>query len=140
MLALIRKRHYSIRTEQAYLDWVVRFFKFLDFKPLTQIEASDVSHFLSYLAVERHVAVSTQNQALNAIVFLLTQVLQRPREAFDFSHAKRPKRLPVVLSVNEVKHLLEHLSGTYLLMAGLLYGTGMRLMECARLRVQDVVA
>ncbi len=138
MLELIRLRHYSIRTEKTYLDWVVRFFRFTEFKPLDAIAAKDVSRFLTHLAVNRRVSASTQNQALNAIVFLLTQVLGRKREDFAFTHAKRPKRLPVVLSTDEVAALLDALSGVYRLMAGLLYGSGMRLMECVRLRVQDV--
>ncbi len=138
MLELIRLRHYSIRTERTYLDWVIRFFKFLNFSSLESINSKHVSDFLTHLAVERTVAASTQNQALNALVFLLTQVMGHEREAYDFSHAKRPKRLPVVLSTSEVKALLGELSGVYLLMAGLLYGSGLRLMECVRLRVQDV--
>ncbi len=138
MLQLIRMKHYSIRTEVAYLEWVVRFFKFLNFKEVMLINGSDVSSFLSHLAIDRNVAASTQNQALNAIVFFLVNVLKRSREDFDFSHAKRPKRLPVVLSPSEMSTLLDQLSGVYLLMAGLMYGSGMRLMECVRLRVQDV--
>ncbi len=81
---------------------------------------------------------SSQNQALNALVFLLTQVLEKPREEFNFKHSKRPQRLPVVLSQSEVNTLLKCMSGTYLLMAGLMYGAGMRLMECIRLRIQDI--
>ncbi|MGV6852867.1 MAG: integron integrase [bacterium] len=138
MLELIRLRHYSIRTEKSYLDWVVRFFRFLKYKPLEQISADNVSEFLTDMAVNGSVSASTQNQALNAIVFLLTQVLNRQREEFNFKHAKRPQRLPVVLSPQEVGTLLNQLSGIYLLMGGLLYGSGMRLMECVRLRVQDV--
>ena len=138
MIRLIRSRHYSIRTEQSYLGWVSRFFKFVQQKTLNAIQASDVEEFLSGLVIDRKVSASTQNQALNALVFLLTQVMGRPREEFDFKHSKRPKRLPVVLSQREVNRLLEQISGVYLLMAGLMYGTGMRLMECIRLRVKDV--
>jgi integron integrase len=138
MVRLIRSRHYSIRTEQSYLDWVSRFFRFTQDKTLEAIQASDVEDFLSHLVAERKVSASTQNQALNAIVFLLTQVMGRPREEFQFKHPRRPRRLPVVLSQREVKTLLSHMSGVYLLMAGLMYGTGMRLMECIRLRVKDV--
>jgi len=138
MVRLIRSRHYSIRTEHSYIDWASRFLRFIDNKPLQQIQTGDVESFLSGLVVDRNVAASTQNQALNAVVFLLTQVLDRPREEFQFKHSKRPRRLPVVLSQREVKNLLGRMSGVYRLMAGLMYGTGMRLMECIRLRVQDV--
>jgi len=136
-IRLIRLRHYSIRTERSYIDWIVRFFKFTGYKPLASLNADNVESFLSHLAVDKKVAASTQNQALNAIVFLLTKVLEKPREEFNFKHSKRPKRLPVVLSQAEVSRLLGHLSGIYLLMTGLMYGTGMRLMECVRLRVKD---
>ncbi|MCU7959134.1 MAG: integron integrase [gamma proteobacterium symbiont of Bathyaustriella thionipta] len=138
MATIIRSRHYSIRTERSYLDWVVRFFHFIDNKPLQHIQSADVENYLSYLVVQKNVAASTQNQALNALVFLLTQVMGRSRETLQFSHSKRPKRLPVVLSQAEVTQLLQQMSGMYLLMAGLMYGTGMRLMECVRLRVKDV--
>ncbi len=138
MTRLIRSRHYSIRTEQSYIDWVARFFNFTQYKPLSNLAKQDVEDFLSNMVVERRVAASTQNQALNALVFLLTQVLERPREEFNFKHSKRPQRLPVVLSQDEVNQLLKSMSGTYFLMAGLMYGTGMRLMECIRLRVQDI--
>ncbi len=138
MIRLIRYRHYSIRTEKSYVDWVCRFFKFIQNKPLATLQASDVGDFLSSLVIDRKVAASTQNQALNALVFLLTQVMERPHEEFQFKHSKRPRRLPVVLSQREVNNLLKQMSGIYLLMAGLMYGTGMRLMECIRLRVKDV--
>ncbi len=138
MTRLIRARHYSIRTEKSYIDWASRFFKFTQQKPLVDIKAGDVENFLSNLVIERKVSASTQNQALNAIVFLLTQVMERPREEFQFRHSKRPRRLPVVLSQREIQQLLSQLSGVYLLMSGLMYGTGMRLMECVRLRAKDV--
>ena len=105
----------------------------------TTLGKEAVIAFLEYLAVQRNVAASTQNQALNALVFLYKQVLDQPLEDLgDFARAKRPKRLPVVLSQSEAKALIESLTGATHLMAGLLYGSGLRLMECARLRVADV--
>ncbi len=100
---------------------------------------SEVRAFLTHLAVNRKVAASTQNQALNAIVFMYREVIRRdPGEFGEFEPAKRPKRLPTVLTRDEVQRVLTHLSGTYGLMARLLYGSGMRLMECVRLRIKDV--
>lgn len=135
----IRVRHYSIRTEQAYEQWVRRFLHFHKMKPVEKIVSNDVKVYLDYLAEERKVAASTQNQALNAIIFLFEQVLnQRVGIIGDFTRAKRPKRIPVVLTREEVNRLLDALKGVYALMAGLLYGGGLRLMECVRLRVKDV--
>ena len=135
----IRQRHYSIRTEQAYLGWACRFILFLGDKAPESAGAPEITAFLQDLAVRGNVAASTQNQALNGLIFLYGQVLQRPPgDLGDFARAKRPKRLPVVLSRSEVAGLLGQLSGVHHLMASLLYGAGMRLMECVRLRVQDV--
>ncbi|WP_168044683.1 tyrosine-type recombinase/integrase, partial [Ectothiorhodospira sp. PHS-1] len=101
--------------------------------------AAQVADFLQYLAVTRNVAVSTQNQALNALVFLFNKVLEQPLgDIGPFCRAKRPRRLPTVLSREEVRRMLGELTGVPSLVASLLYGTGMRLMECLRLRVQDV--
>jgi integron integrase len=137
--AEIRLRHYSIRTEQAYEQWARRFLHFHGTKPLDDLTSSDVKCYLEYLAKERHVAASTQNQSLNALVFLFEHVLKREVGVIgDFARAKRPKRLPVVLTKEEVNTLLKGLSGVYALMAGLLYGSGLRVMECVRLRVKDV--
>ena len=138
MARMIRSRHYSIRTEQSYLDWVSRFLKSLGDKPVLSVNRHDVEKFLTDLAVDRNVAASTQNSALSSITFLLTQVMERPREEFEFSHSKRPRRLPVVMSSAEIQRLLSSMTGKYQLMAGLMYGTGMRIMECMRLRVKDV--
>ncbi len=134
----IRARHYSIRTEKAYLNWAARFLAFC--KPATNDTpgADQVQRFLRYLAVERKVSASTQNQALNALVFLFEKVFQTSMGALDFPRARRPKRLPVVLSSAEVGALLDAMDGVYELMVGLMYGTGMRLMECIRLRVMDI--
>jgi site-specific recombinase XerD len=129
MARLIRSKHYSIRTEQTYLDWASRFLRSLGEKPVSSINRQHVEHFLSDLAISKNVAASTQNQALNAIIFLLHQVLDRPKEEFHFRHSKRPRRLPEVMAVSEVQALLSEMSGKHQLMAGLMYGTGMRIME-----------
>jgi len=135
----IRVRHYSIRTEQAYEHWMRRFLHFHGMKPFEALGANEIRVYLEYLAVKRNVSASTQNQALNALVFLYEQVLkQQVGTIGDFVRAKRSKRVPVVLASEEVNRLLDALSGTYALMAGLLYGSGLRLMECVRLRVKDV--
>ncbi|MEW5754866.1 MAG: integron integrase [Pseudomonadota bacterium] len=137
--AEIRRRSYSIRTEEAYVQWICRFILFIDNRDPRLAGAPEVVSFLQNLAVRGNVAASTQNQALNALVFLYHQILQQPLEALgEFERAKRPKRLPVVLTRSEVMRLLDKMEGTSRLMAALLYGTGMRLMDCLRLRIQDV--
>jgi integron integrase len=134
----LRSRHYSIRTERSYTDWCHRFLRFCGDKSVEGIGPEDVQRFLTHLAVDRGVAASTQNLAYNGVAFLFSEVLGRPLDELRFSRAKRPARLPVVLTREEVRHLLEGLDGTFGLMAGLMYGTGMRLMECIRLRVGDL--
>ena len=135
----IRRRNYSIRTEQAYEQWVCRFILFSGNSDPRALGSSEVVAFLEHLAVDGNVSASTQNQALSALVFLFNQVLNKPLNALEgFSRAKRPKRLPVVLTRSEVTRLLEQMEGTFRLMTALLYGTGMRLMDCVRLRVQDI--
>ncbi|TDJ19615.1 MAG: integron integrase [Gammaproteobacteria bacterium] len=139
LVSEIRRRAYSIRTEQAYESWAARFIAFCEFRTPGDLGGDGIKKFLEYLAVERCGSASTQNQALNAIFFLYEQVLDRPLARFDsFTRAKRPRRLPVVLSRGEVRKLLANVKGTRWLMAGLLYGSGMRLMECVRLRIKDV--
>lgn len=139
MRSEIRRRHYSIRTERAYDDWIRRFLTFHNPKPPHEIGADGIRDYLNYLAETRQVAASTQNQALNAISFLYKSVLSYdPGEFGDFTHAKRPKRVPEVLTPSEVDTLLDAMEGVHALMAGLLYGAGLRLMECVRLRVKDV--
>lgn len=134
----VRKRHYSIRTEEAYVTWVKRYLTFCG-KQVEETGAGDVRSYLEYLAVKRKVSPSTQNQALNALVFLYDQALNRPLgDLGEFARPRRERRMPVVLSRGEVNLLLGSLNGIHGLMAGLLYGTGMRLMECVRLRVKDV--
>jgi integron integrase len=135
----IRFLHYSIRTEQTYVQWVRRFLYFHRTKSVEDLSAVDVKAFLEYLAVKKQVSAQTQNQALNAIVFLFRHVLKKEMgEIGEFTRAKQPVRLPVVLAREEAERLMKALRGIYALMAGLLYGSGLRLMECVRLRVKDV--
>jgi integron integrase len=135
----IRLRHYSIRTEEAYVQWAKRFILFHNMRHPRDMGRAEIEAFLTHLAVVGKVAASTQNQALNAIVFLYHHLLGREiGELETVVRAKRPPKLPVVLSVNETKRVLERLDGVTGLMARLLYGSGLRLMECLRLRVKDV--
>jgi integron integrase len=135
----IHLRHLSVRTEQAYLGWILRFGIFHHFAPLEELGGPAVRDYLAYLVEKRDVSASTQKQALNALVFLYHQVLKLPLgELESFARAKRPKRLPTVLSRDEVDRLLGTLEGTLGLMAGLLYGSGLRLLEVLRLRVKDI--
>ncbi|WP_412852484.1 phage integrase N-terminal SAM-like domain-containing protein [Ectothiorhodospira shaposhnikovii] len=139
LIAVMRTRNMSIRTEKSYMGWICRFIHHCDGQAPTSLGAAQVADFLQYLAVTRNVAVSTQNQALNALVFLFNKVLEQPLgDIGPFCRAKRPRRLPTVLSREEVRRMLGELTGVPWLVASLLYGTGMRLMECLRLRVQDV--
>ncbi len=134
----IRTRHYSRRTEKAYVAWIRRFIVFHEKRHPSQMGAPEVTAFLSSLAV-RGVSASTQNQALSAILFLYGAVLgQRLEWMNDIVRAQRPVRLPVVLSRAEVAALLSRLRGPVWLMASLMYGAGLRLMECAELRIKDV--
>ncbi len=135
----LRARHYSLRTEQAYLGWIRQFIVANGRRHPRELGGAEVEEFLSRIAVERRVAASTQNQALAALLFLYREVLRvdLPWMA-SIVRAKRPRRLPTVLSVDETRRLLSMLEGRTWLMASLLYGTGMRLLECLRLRVKDV--
>jgi integron integrase len=135
----IRRKHYSYRTEQTYLHWIKRYIWFHDRRHPSEMGAGEVTAFLTHLARERDVAASTQNQALSALLFLYQEVLEIKLPWMDgIERAKRPVRVPVVLTVAEVKALLARLDGTKWLMAGLLYGAGLRLRECLKLRVKDV--
>ena len=137
--AVIRLRHYSIRTEQAYTDWIKRFILFHQKKHPREMGGAEVEQFLTHLAVEGRVAASTQNQALSALLFLYKEVLNIELPWLDeMKRAKKPQRLPVVLTVEEVKRVLARMGGQPGLMADLLYGAGLRLLECVRLRVKDV--
>ncbi|MGZ3621207.1 MAG: integron integrase [Usitatibacter sp.] len=135
----IRFRHYSLRTERTYAHWVKRFVHFHDLRHPGEMGAAEVTAFLSSLATEGNVAASTQNQALSAILFLYKEVLGIELPWLDEVHrAKKPRRLPTVLTQSEVRSLLAHVEGVHGLLARLLYGTGMRLMEGVRLRVKDL--
>ncbi len=140
VISEIRTRHYSIRTEQSYVNWLVRFILFHKRRHPEKMGEAEIAAYLSHLAVNRMVSASTQRQALNAIIFLYKQVYKR--EVLDvgsFTLAKKPVRLPVVLSRNEIQSLISGINdNVYKLMASLLYGCGMRLMECIRLRVFDI--
>ena len=135
----LRTRHYSLRTEAAYVDWVRRIILFHDKRHPQDMGPAEVEAFLSHLAVDRQVAASTQNQAKSALLYLYKQVLGVELPWLDeVVQAKRPQRLPVVLTPSEVRDVLLHMNGTPALVAQLLYGTGMRLLEALRLRVKDV--
>jgi len=135
----IRVRHYSIRTEDAYLAWIKRFILFHGKRHPKDMGEVEVGVFLSHLAVQGNVAPSTQNQALNALVFLYKMVLERPlQEISGVVRAKKQQKLPVVLTPQEVKEVLRHLQGSHWLIGCLLFGSGLRLMEAVRLRVKDL--
>jgi len=136
---IIRVKHYSIRTEQAYVNWVNRFFRFHQNKHPLSLGEPEISAYLNYLAINRKVSASTQNQALSAILFLYNEVLKKDIDHIDdVIRAKRPLKLPVVFSHEEVEIILLQLEGVKWLMAALLYGSGLRLMECLRIRVKDI--
>lgn len=135
----LRTRHYSFRTEKSYIGWIRRFILFHGKRHPKEMGGPEIEAFLTHLAVNRNVASATQNQALNAILFLYREVLGVALPWLDNIHrAKKPKRLPVVLSRAEVMAILAHLEGTPWLIASLLYGAGLRLTECLRLRAKDV--
>ena len=135
----IRLKHYSIRTEQAYTDWIRRFILYHQKRHPEEMGAVEVEQFLTHLAVAGKVSVSTQNQAKSALLFLYRDVLEMELPWLDgVTQAKNGKRLPVVLTVKETLRLLDKLEGTTGLIARLLYGSGMRVMEGARLRVKDI--
>src|SRR5438067_4616251 len=136
---VIRVKHYSLRTERTYCDWIERFIRFHRMRHPSEMGAAEVGEFLTHLARDGHVAASTQNQALSALLFLYKEVLKQEIGWLeDVERAKKPIRLPVVLTRDDVHKIFAHLHGTARLMAGLLYGSGLRLMECVRLRVKDV--
>jgi integron integrase len=141
MAQVPRVRHYSPRTEACYLHWVRQFILFHGKRHPRELGAPEVEQFLTHLAVQGRVSASTQNQALNALVFLYQQVLEIDLGRFEAVRARRPKRLPVVLSPDEVAAVLAHVvggEGAFGLMARLLYGCGLRLLECCRLRIKDI--
>jgi integron integrase len=135
----IRYRHYSRSTEASYVQWVRRYILFHEKRHPREMGAAEVAAFLNYLVLKQHVSASTQNQALNAIMFLYKHVLEIELETLpEFTLARKPKRLPVVLTRDEAKRILAHLDEPYLTMAMLMYGAGLRVMECLKLRVLDV--
>lgn len=135
----MRLRHLSPRTERAYIHWMRRFHEFTGRRDPARLGAAEVTAFLSHLATVEHVASSTQNQALAALLFLYSHVLGLDLPWLDtLVRARRPSRIPVVLTRQEVRAVLDHLEGVPRLMATLLYGSGLRLLECCRLRVKDV--
>ncbi len=134
-----RVKHYSIRTEAAYTDWIRRFILFHNKRHPREMGAPEVEAYLTHLAVVGNVAPSTQNQALAALLFLYREVLEVDLPWLEgVTRAKKPARLPVVLSVDEARRVLAQLDGVYSLLAGLMYGSGLRLMEAVRLRIKDV--
>lgn len=136
---MIRAKHYSIRTEHAYLEWVERFFAYVGHSDADRLTVQDINAFLSRLATHADVAASTQNQALAALLFFFKHILRRdPGSLGDVIRAKRPERLPTVLSVDETSRIIEQMQGTVKLMTLLMYGSGIRLIELIRLRVKDI--
>lgn len=139
---VMRLNHYSIHTERTYSDWIrqyVKFHKMLNRADLTVTPEAKVEEFLSYLAIQRNVAVSTQNQAMNALVFLYKRVLEQPLEKkVDAIRSTKNRKIPVVLTQEEVKQVITLLEGVPQLVVKLLYGSGLRITEAARLRVQDI--
>jgi integron integrase len=135
----LRARHFSIRTEDTYLGWIRRFIHFHGKRHPAEMGRAEVEAFLTHLAVDAKVAASTQNQALSSLLFLYRDVLELDIGWLtDVVRARRPERLPVVLSAEEVRRVLAHLEGQHLLMANLMYGSGLRVMETLRLRVKDI--
>ena len=135
----LRARHYSRRTEQAYAAWIIRFVEFHGRRDPGEMGEREVNAFLTHLAVGDRVAASTQNQALAALLFLYETVLHQPLGRIEgVVRARRPRRLPLVLAPKEVRAVLDGLDGTPRLVCALLYGSGLRLLECLRLRVKDI--
>jgi integron integrase len=135
---VIRCKHYSYSTEQTYIDWIKRYIFFHNKRHPKEMREKEISEFLTHLAVKRNVSSSTQNQALCALVFLYKHVLKIDLAEFNLIRAKKPVKLPVVFTRNEVREILIQLQGTNWLMGQIVYGAGLRLMECMRLRVKDI--
>jgi integron integrase len=137
--AAIRTKHYSIRTEESYVSWIKRFILYHQKRHPAEMGEAEIRTFLNYLAVKEKVAASTQNQALCAILFLYKQVLKIDIENIeDINWAKKPKKIPEFFTHQEVQQVIANLKGVFWLMGVIMYGTGLRLMECLRLRVKDV--
>ena len=136
---VLRYHHYAYRTEKTYCEWILRYIRFHGGKTHPSVMGKkEIEAFLSYLATQEHVSASTQRQALNAIIFLYRSVLDQPiEEQIEPVKARKYKRPPVVMTQSEVQRVLANMQGTHLLMAKIMYGGGLRLMECIRLRVKD---
>ena len=132
-------RHYSYRTEKTYVHWIKRYIYFHNKRHPQEMAEAEIARFLTSLAIEGRVSASTQNQALNALLFLYHEVMHKKNGLIDgVIRAKRPQRLPVVLTKDEVKKAIDHMNGLPRLMTILLYGAGLRLMECCRLCIKDI--
>jgi integrase len=135
----LRVKRYSIRTEQAYVDWIRRYVLFQKKRHPAEMGENEIAQFQSHLAVDQRVAASTQNQAFSALLFLYQQVLEKKLDfVTGVERVRRPPKLPVVFTRAEARAVLARLTGDYRLMAHLLYGSGLRLLECLRLRVKDI--
>jgi integron integrase len=136
---VLRYYHYAYRTEQAYSQWILRYIHFFNKTHPENLNSQDIERFLSHLTLNRNVSASTQRQALNALVFLYREVLDIPLDKkIQPARSKRKPKLPAVLGRNEVKLLFHNIIGIHAIMAKLLYGSGLRLMECVRLRIKDI--
>ena len=135
---VIRLKHYSLKTEKSYIHWCRRFILFHKKRHPQEMGTQEVQAFLNYLAVDQHVSASTQNQALNAIIFLYKHVIKKELGTIDAVRARRPKRIPVVLTPEKTRKILSLLSGANHFMASFLYGSGLRLMEYLRLQIKDI--
>ncbi|MFQ6538812.1 MULTISPECIES: integron integrase [Aphanothece] len=134
----LQTRHYARRTVATYEQWLRRYLRFHSLRHPREMGSAEVNAFLTHLAVDLQVSASTQNQALSALLFLYRELLERDLELEGVVRARTPRRLPVVLTLEEVRSVLQRLNGTEALVAGLLYGSGLRLMEALRLRVHDL--
>ncbi|MBN2279076.1 MAG: integron integrase [Candidatus Marinimicrobia bacterium] len=135
---LLRTKHYSYRTEKSYTYWLKYFYYFHDKKNPQELGETEIADFLTHLATQKNLSASSQNQALNALVFFYKNILAREFDTIKFIRAKKPVRVPVVLSKDEVAKILSHMTGVHWLVAGLLYGAGLRLTEALNIRVQDI--
>ena len=141
MRDLMRRRHYSIHTERAYRDWVKRYVRFHNMQSRGDLHPGEekIEGFLTHLARDRQVAASTQNQAMNALVFLYKHVLKQPLSGeINADRARKQTRIPIVLTREETARVIVQLSGVHQLVVKLLYGSGLRITECLRLRIQDI--
>lgn len=134
----IRLKHYSYKTEKAYVDWAERYIRFHGIRHPAEMGRDEVAQFISHLAIEKNVSAATQDQALHALLFMYEHVVGTKLEHVEFLRSKKSKHIPEVLTKDEVKLILGRLRGVYYIIGRLLYGSGMRLMECMRLRVKDI--